>query len=187
MLPEQGQKPLHSMFICFALGYLQQLNCTSRHGHSSGVRCQVGHCQPVTSQSHCIGGEQVAQRTPRRCTGTSHPPSTVPQSTPLHARWRGQVGAQASACHKTPPTKPSTSTAGSKAHLYVCFKRCLLAGRDRGGLPPGHVRAVYPADRCELCYGVAVLQQRAQRPQERDALRVRGEPGVPARRACQVR
>ena len=97
------------------------------------------------------------------------------------------MGVQDSPCCKAPLTQNLlTNMKRYSTHPYVCFERCLLGVRNWRGLPPGHVRAVYPADRCELCYGVAVLQQRTQRPQERDALRVRGEPGVPVRRARQV-
>ena len=180
-LLEQGR--YIAIFICFALGHVQQLKVDSMHGRSSVFRCLVRHCEPVT-QSHCIGGGRTVHRTPRmHCTSlltTQSPKRAIPCKV---ARWEFRV----SACCKAPLTKSaSTNMNRLSTHLYACFERCLLAGREGRRLPPGHVRAVYPADRREPCHGVAVLQQRAQRSQERDPLRVRGEPGVPARRARQV-
>ena len=55
----------------------------------------------------------------------------------------------------------------------------LVVGRGQR-LAAGDVGAVHLAERRQRGHRVAVLQQRAQRAQEVHALRVRGEPGVPA-------
>lgn len=67
-----------------------------------------------------------------------------------------------------------------EAHLHMRDEGVGLVVGRRQRLAAGDVGAVRLPERRQHGHRVAVLHQRAQRAQEVDALRVRGEPGVPA-------
>ena len=69
---------------------------------------------------------------------------------------------------------------GHDAHPNVRMEGLGLVVGRRQRLAAGDVGAIHLPERRQRGHRVAVLHQRAQRAQEVHALRVRGEPGVPA-------